>query len=260
MIARGTQSRVLASALTAALAVLPRIDAAAEVAHDFGLDPDLRGTLRLAFDARALAGDGWHFDIFTEVRSTVRENRGRESPVRVSPQQIGYPVGGRLRFPLGGEREWGLFAFHRSNHDVDEGDPELLTETIAYEVYGADWVLPPLRLAAGVYYDRGTTRAQKRQTLPFDYYLFGVRAEADVPLGERAFTGGVFEAIAQRNAGHAPAYVNLQGHLDVGALWRGSAGAWRVFLRFERIEDYRFLGDDPHHLLMLGTAIGARSP
>jgi len=84
--------------------------------------------------------------------------------------------------------------------------------------------------------------------------------ETDLPLGRAFYTGDALEAVAHRNAAHAPAYVNLSGHADVGAVWRGPTGAWRIFLRFERLEDYRYLGDPAHHLLMLGTAIGTRSP
>lgn len=241
-------------ALTA-LSLLPRVDAAAEIAHDFGLSP-LRGTIELSLDLTVVRAPTWQLEIFTGVRTFVRHNADSESPVRISPRQVHYPVGARVRWPLAAGRSWALVAFHQSNHDVDITDPILNEETISYEIYGAEYRWPQVRVLGGLYYDRGTRLSGTPQTLPFDYYLFGAAVDGWLPLGKRAYGAGRVELIAHRNADHAPRYLNVGGHLDGGARWQGEGGEMRVFLRAQRIEDYRFLGD-VRHALFVGFGIGS---
>lgn len=238
------------------LVLIPRVDAGAEITHDLGLDA-LRATIELELDLGVFAGDGWRVDAFTSVRTYVRGNREDESPVRISPQQVHFPVGARVRWRIDDESEWGLFAFHQSNHDVDTDDPVLNNETLAYEIYGADWVWRWLYVGGGLYYDRGTTLEDVPQTLPFQYYLLGATVAADVPILDIWYAAGEVTLIGHRNGDHQVPYLNIDGHLDSGVRFTGEAGSIRVFLRFERIEDYRHLGDTPRHLLSLGTGLGS---
>lgn len=239
-----------------ALALLPRLDAGAEIAHDFGLSP-LRGTINLNIDLSLLQSAPWQLDIFFGIESFVRYNQPPESPVRISPQQVHYPVGMRYRRDLGAGQAWGLFAFHKSNHDIDTTDRILNQETVSYEVYGADWLMPGLHLQGGLHWDRGTRLSSKAQDLPFDYMLFGVAVESEVPLSELAYAAARVELIAHRDAEHTPAYLDIDGHLDVGLRWAGDGGTLRVFLRGQRIENYRYLGHEPLHLVLIGTGMGS---
>lgn len=240
-------------ALTA-LSLLPRIDAFAEITHDFGLSP-LRGTIELGIDLTAVRAPTWQLEIFTGVRSFVRHNTDAESPVRISPRQVHYPVGARIRWPIDRDRSWALVAFHQSNHDVDVTDPILNEETVSYEIYGAEYRWARARVVGGLYYDRGTRLSGAPQTLPFDYYVAGAAVDGWHPLGALGYAAGRIELVAHRNAEHAPRYLNLGGHLDGGVRWPGEAGSMRLFLRAQRIEDYRFLGD-VRHALFLGFAMG----
>lgn len=241
-------------ALTA-LSLLPRVDAFAEIAHDFGLSP-LRGTIEVGVDLTVVQAPTWQLEIFTSGRTFVRHNSGSESPVRISPRQVHYPVGARLRWPLADGRSWALVASHQSNHDVDVTDPILNEETVSYEIYGAEYRWPQVRIVGGLYYDRGTRLSGDPQTLPFDYYLFGAAVDALVPLGRLGFGAGRVEVVAHRNRDHAPRYLNVGGRLDGGLRWQGEGGAMRLFLRAQRIEDYRFLGD-VRHALLLGFGMGS---
>lgn len=241
----------------AATTLLPRVDAGARVAHDFGLSP-LRGTIELGIDLTLVATATWQLDVWFGIESFVRYNQPPESPIRISPQQVHYPVGARYRRWLDPDHAWGLFAFHQSNHDIDTTDATLNQETVSYEVYGAEWLMPYLHLHGGLYWDRGTRLNGYAQEIPFDYMLFGVTAETEVPFYDPWYTAARLEAITHRDADHDPAHLSLEGHLDLGARFVGERGTLRVFLRGQRIENYRFLGDDPRHLLLLGTGLSTR--
>ncbi|MEZ4474105.1 MAG: hypothetical protein R3F60_25620 [bacterium] len=241
--------------LLLSLTLLPRLDAGAEVAHDFGLSP-LRGTIDLGVDVEVVRAPTWHLDVFFNVRSFVRYNQPPESPVRISPQQVHYPVGLRVRWPLPGDQAWGVFAFHQSNHDIDTTDAVLNRETVAYEVYGAEWIRPHLHVHGGLYWDRGTRLSGKAQDRPFDYLLGGVTVAADHDVFAPGYVAGKLTLIGHRDADHAPAYLDVDGQLDVGARWRGPGGTLRIFLRAQRVENYRWLGDEPRHLILLGTGMG----
>lgn len=249
----------------AALAWMPRVDAAGEVAYEVGLDTHLRATIRLMLDLDVVAGEGWQVSIFHETRSFVRSNDRRyETLFRISPEQIHYPVGARLRFDLEPGHAWGLLAFHQSNHDVDSFDELQARETVAYELYGAEYVAPLGHVWGGLLYDRGTRRAADgsdrlvRQSLPFDHYLAGLIAEGARDVWRSAYVGGRLAVFAHLGDEHDPPYLNLDGWLDAGWRVEGAGGAWRFFARFQRIEDYRQLGDTPRHLLLVGTALGTR--
>lgn len=243
---------MIGPSLLAALVWLPRTTAGAEAAHDLGLDGDLRGTITLAVDLQLVRGAGWRLDIFTQARTVVRENTSTETKVRISPQHIAYPVGARLRFPLEGAAEWGLFAYHQSEHDIDTDDARLNDETVSFEVYGAEYVLPRLRVGGGLYYDRGSRLDGSRQKLPFDYYLLGGTVSGWLPFFGPTYGAGSLTAIALLEE----PWVHVAGHVDAGWRLEGDAGEWRAFLRFQRISDYRYLGDSPRHLLLIGTSLG----
>lgn len=248
---------MLALALSS-IAFLPRVDAGAEIAHDLGLDDEIRATIAVQVTADLLQGGDWRLQIYFAPLTWVRSNYADESVVRISPQHINYPVGARLRFDLGGEATWGLYAFHRSDHGIDVDDAAQNEETLAFEVYGVEYQRPHLWVRGGLYYDRGTDRAGTPQTLPFRYYLFGATISVDVPLSAWAYAAGQLTAIAHRNGDHDVPYVNLAGDVEAGAKLRGQAADWRFFLRFERVEDYQFQGDTPRNLLLLGTGFGDR--
>ena len=239
-----------------ALSLLPRVDAAAEIGHFVGLGR-LRGTIRLSLDLEVVRGETFAVSIYTDALSFVRRNEGIESPVRISPQQIWYPVGARIRWDLPGDRAWGLFAFHQSNHDVDTDDARLNNETVSFEVYGAEYVMPRLRLWAGLYYDRGTRLDGRPQTLPFDYYLGGLSAAGELPLGPRWYLAGALNPVFHRNGSHQIPHLNLPGQLEAGLRFAGEGGMLRVFVRGQRVEDYQHLGDTPEHLLLLGLGLGS---
>ncbi|MFN3201158.1 MAG: hypothetical protein ACE366_22350 [Bradymonadia bacterium] len=241
--------------------VMPRLTTFAEAAHTVALSDDIRGVVATGIDAQVLRGPRWSLEIFTTFRSYVRYNREGEGVVRISPRQIHFPVGARVRFPIDAETlaaskySWGLQAFHQSNHDIDENDPVLNRETISYEVYGVTWWSPHLKALAGVYYDRGTTRAGKHQTLPFDYYLAGAQLDGWYPLSARIYGRMAFEGIVHTNGERAPGHLNVNITTDLGLRWPGASGEIRTFLRGQRLEDYRFLGDTSQHMLMVGLTL-----
>lgn len=237
---------------------VPRVDAMGEVAYDLGADDGLRATIRLGLEVDVVAGADWQLGVFTEARTFVRHNdRRRETLWRISPEQVHYPVGARLRFDLGEGYGWGLVAFHQSNHDVDSTDEQLAFETLAYEIYGAEWTTPWLRLWGGLVYDRGTRLDGTRQSLPFDRSLGAVIVEGEHAIWRSLYGAGRLHVTAHLDGDHAPAYVDLDGWLDVG--WRhvGTGGTWRAFLRGQRIENYRYLGDTPRYLIAVGTALSS---
>lgn len=242
----------------ASVAFLPRVDGGAEVAHDLGLDDEIRATIAVQVTVDFMRGQDWTLQLYFAPLTWVRSNRGKESVVRISPQHINYPVGARLRFDLGADRAWGVYAFHRSDHGIDVDDPVFNKETLAFEVYGVEYLRPHLWVRGGLYYDRGTDLGGTPQTLPFQYYLFGASVVGDVPLGDWAYAAAELTAVAHRNDDHDIPYLNLAGAVDAGAKFAGEAADWRVFLRFERVEDYQFQGDDPRYLLLLGTGFGDR--
>ncbi len=246
------------STLLLGLALLTRFDGGAEATHELGTDDELRMTIALDLDLNVLVYDEVRFDIFTGTRTYVRSNHRDESPVRISPQQIHYPVGAAIRWPS--EHPgwmWGVFALHQSNHDIDLTDEVQNRETVAYEIYGAEWLTPRWRLSGGVYYDRGTRLDGTRQTLPFDYYLGGARFEGDWPLVWRWYVAGAVELVGHREAEHDPPHLNVSGHLDAGLDHRVEGGRARTFLRFQRLEDYQHLADEPRHLLLFGIRLGS---
>ena len=243
-----------------AAAFLGRVDAHGEAAYDAGLDRDLRGHILFGLGAELVRTPSLRLEIFTTARSLVRSNRADEGPVRISPQQIYYRAGAHLRLGPPDDAAWGLFAVHQSNHDIDESDAVLIRETIAYEIYGIEWLTSGLRIAGGVYYDRGTTRELEAQALPFNYYLLGVESQASTWLQPPFYAAAAIELVAHRNGSHSPGHLNISGQIDLGAALTGRGGALRVFLRLERLEDYQFLGDRPRHLLLVGTSIDTIGP
>lgn len=246
--------------LLLSLAFLTRFDGGAEATQELGLDDELRMTFGLDLDVTVADYDGVRLDIFTATRTYVRSNVVGESPVRISPQQVHYPVGARFRFPLEASGQmWGLFALHQSNHDIDLNDEVMNRETVAYEIYGAEWVTPRWRLSGGLYYDRGTRLSGKRQKLPFDYYLGGARFEGDWPIVWHWYGAGALELVGHREADHDPPHLNVSGHLDTGLDYHSpDGGRGRAFVRFQRLEDYQHLADAPRWLLLFGFGVGTR--
>lgn len=254
---RNTLHHKTVNSLLLALSLLPRVDAGAEIAHFVGFGP-LRGTIQLDLDIEVLRAERWQLSIFTATRSFVRRNTDTESPVRISPQQIWYPVGLRLHWPQGQGRSFGLFAMHQSNHDIDNNDAPLNLETISYEVYGVEYLWPWLRVAGGLYYDRGTRLTGVRQLWPFDYYLAGLQVEGHYTFNDLFYMAGAVHAVFHRGAAHAIPYLNLPAHLDLGLRWTGEGGQARLFMRGQRVEDYLHLQDEPLHLFLLGLALDSR--
>ena len=250
----------LSPALSVALSaprLMPAVEASVEAGHDLGLDSQVRGLVEFRVRPTVVSGDDWRLMVDAGLVTWFRENRADETVVRLSPEQVGYPVAARLRFRTRDDGEWGLFAFHRSNHDVDVPDPLLVRETIAYEVYGAEW-LPtfwPLRIGGGLYWDRGTTRALERQSLPFRHMLAGVEVEARWPLHPHLELGTRNELIALRAQDHEPAYLDLDLTLEVSAPFRGELGQVRPWLRLRRIENYQWLEQPARTVLMLGLTL-----
>lgn len=243
----------------AALVWMPRFDAGAEVAYEVGLDEGLRATIELSIEVVPVAGDDWQLILFHDAQSYVRSNDRRyETLFRISPQQIHYPVGARLRFELSDGHAWGLVAFHQSNHDIDSFDERFARETLAYELYGAEWLSPWVHLWGGFLYDRGTRLDGTRQGLPLNYYVAGLIAESELPLTEVLYVGGRARLFGHLNGDHAPPHLNVDGRLDFGAALRGEGGVWRFFARIQRIEDYQHLDDRPRHLILLGTRLSTR--
>ena len=243
--------------LLAALVWLPRIDAAAEVAHDVGLDPSLRGIIQLDLEVDAVAGDGWRLCLYTSTRSWVRSNRRDETFARISPEHINYPVGAILRFPRKDGFGWGLLAHHQSNHDVDVTDAILNRETVSYEIYGAELYGPLGRIYGGLYYDRGTRLDGTQQVWPFDYYLAGINVEGEWPTAADWSLSGRLSLVGHRNGDHAPGHLNIDGHLEAGRNWTGDGGRFRAFARLARVEDYQYLGDAARHLALFGVRLGS---
>lgn len=250
----------LTGALLAPLIVLPRIAGHGEAAHTVGLTDGVRGVVAAGIEAEVVRAPGWSLEVFTTFVAWVRPNRDNEGPVRISPRQIRFPVGARLMWPLGDEYAWSLLAFHQSNHDIDTNDEALNRETIAYEIYGVEWWGPQVRLMAGLYYDRGTRLDGSHQTLPFDYYLGGAQAEAWQPIGAWGYGAGALELIGHLNEDHDPAHLNVNLTLEGGVRLEGEQGEARFFLRGVRLEDYRFLGDDPRHMLLIGVTLDCGPP
>ncbi len=250
-------------ALLLALTFMPRVDGDAEFAHDLGLDEDLRATITIGVDLDLVVGEGWRFEAFTAPNTYVRSNTETESFARISPHQIHYPVGGRLRWaldPIWGSPgwEWGLLAFHQSNHDVDVTDEVLNRETVAYEIYGAELEAPWFLLSGGLYYDRGTRLSGRRQKLPFDHYLAGVTFAAWHRFVEHWYGSGELTLVGTLDEDHSPPYLNVSGRLETGAELRGEGGRGRIFLRIQRVEDYQHLSDEPRYMLSLGLGLGTR--
>ncbi|MEE2787457.1 MAG: hypothetical protein VX589_08970 [Myxococcota bacterium] len=239
-----------------AIVWLPHVHGSGEVTHDLGLDTALRGTLALDIDLGIAQTTRWQWSIFTSVRTIVRENTQQETFFRISPEQVHYPVGTRVRWRLNQSTSWGLVAFHQSNHDVDTTDADLNTETISYEVYGAEYQSGRQVIRAGVYYDRGTRLDKTLQNWPFNYYLAGIEYTGRWPITPWLYLAGRAEFIGHRNANTPMPHITMNGHGDLGVVVRGNAADTRFFLRIARLTDYPYLGAPAHQLLSLGVRIG----
>ena len=239
---------------------VPALDAGGEFGFDLGLDADLRGVIAVGLDLQLVAGGGpnerWHLDVYTRAETTVRSNRADESPVRISPEHIGYPVGARLRFELAPDREWGPFIFHRSEHDIDLDEASLNRETLAYETYGVDLRLRSEerrgRVALAMVYDRGTRLDGTRQKRPFEYSFGALEAGGTTGLWGPSYASGWIFALGRV----ASPWADISGHLEVGARKRGIEGDARLFLRLARFANYQHLEDPARHLLLLGIGLG----
>lgn len=248
---------MLAPAFTA-LTLLPDATASVEAAHDLGLEETLRGRVFAQVAPTLFRGADWGVSIEVGLETWFRENDPlTESPVRLSPHQIRYPVAAHLRFDLPGRQVWGVFALHQSNHDVDVTDERLNRETLSFEVYGAEWRGPDFALWGGMIYDRGTTLAMRRQSWPFDYSFATLHGDARQSLWGPVDASAALTLAFHRNGDTQLPHVRVDASADVGATFTGDAGALRPFLRWTRLEDYQHLGDAPRQVLMLGLAINA---
>lgn len=259
-----TLAPALWAALTA-LRILPTADARAEAGHDLGLDDHLRGRVLVEVSPVVLAGEGCWFRINTAVETWFRSNRGNESPVRLSPEQIRYPVSGHLRFGIEGSPawSWGLFAAHQSNHDVDVTDERLVVETVSHEIYGAELLEregQDLHLWAGLVYDRGTTLAWHRQSWPFEHGIAGLHADGRLPLADWMDAGADVTAVVHRSAASQIPHLRLDAAVELSTPFPGAAGVVRPFLRLARVEDYQHLLDTPRTVALLGLSVEVRGP
>ena len=243
----------------AALVWFPQFGASVEVGHDLGLEPDLKGSITFDLSLGVVKSQGWQLEIRAGNKTYVRENRRNETMFRISPQQIHYPVGARLRFPMKESgQEWALFVRHQSNHDIDTNDAVLNRETISFEVYGVQFLGPHYTLEAGLYYDRGTRLDETQQNWPFNYFLGGARAQFEWSPNRDWYAGFDGRLIGHRNESTAIPYVDVGGYIDVGWQFWGKNGRARTFIRAERLNNYQYLGDTPRHLLLLGLGVDGR--
>jgi hypothetical protein len=169
--------------------------------------------------------------------------------------------GAVARIRLGGpEARWALFALHRSQHDLDSDDAAGNTETISYEIYGVQWRRPDnlLRVAGGIYYDRGTTLQGRAQNLPFDHYLGGVLADWLLPLAGPMYAATSLEVVFHRDAEHLPlGNVNTGGSVEVGVRLQGRRAELRIALGVRRIEDPLHLKQPARQMLLLTARAGS---
>ncbi len=173
--------------------------------------------------------------------------------MRISPRRAVYGAVARIR--LGDA--WSVFALHRSQHDIDSDDAAGNRETISYEIYGVQWRRELLRVATGIYYDRGTTLDGAAQRLPFDHYLAGARADGLLPLSGPLYVASWLELVAHRDGGHLPIpYLNTQGAIELGVRMEGPAAELRLGISLRRVEDPLYLKEPARQMLLLTASAG----
>jgi len=248
------------SALFTLLLWFPHLGGSVEAAQDIGLDDTLRGTIGLQLEAIVVQQPTWQLEVYIGHQTMVRSNRANETPFRISPEQIYYPVAARLRMPLQKTgRSWALFARHQSNHDIDTNDPVLNRETISFEAYGIQLITPKSMTELALYYDRGTRIGGRQQIWPLDYFLLGGQYGAEFELSRQTYAAGRVELVGHTNQ-HTPIpHLDISGRGDIGFQHTGRGGRVRFFLRLQRVSNYRFLGETPRHLLLVGLGIDGLS-
>ncbi|MEE2756749.1 MAG: hypothetical protein VYA30_08800 [Myxococcota bacterium] len=245
--------------ILAALIWFPDFSGAASVAHDLGGDKQLRGQFSLSTELGLVEGSNWHLGVFIDHLTYVRSNRRDETPFRISPEQIHFPVGARLSFPLDkGSRTWGLLVKHQSNHDIDTTDQSLARETLAYEYYAVFLRLKRTDFDVGVYYDRGTRLSGRQQVWPFDYLLAGANLSVEWPWSRTISSQMRLRLNMHRNESTVIPYLDFGHALDLGWRFSGIRAASRLFLSMNRVNNYQFLGDQPRNLILLGLDISSR--
>ena len=241
-----------------ALTWLPHFGGSAQFSHDLNTNDDLRGDISLNVNFGIARTESWRMNGFTSVRSMIRDNNRRETVFRISPQQVHYPVGLRLRWRLTDNSEWGLIAYHQSNHDVDTSDADLNRETISFEIYGFEWANRSTMVRLGLYYDRGTRLDGTLQNWPFNYYLAGATVCGEWPIIGDWFIGGRLTGIGHLNNQTPIPYLTVGGHAEVGIRFLGARGEFRILSRVTRLTDYPYLGATPQHILALGLDIRSK--
>ncbi|MBV71185.1 MAG: hypothetical protein CMH52_07515 [Myxococcales bacterium] len=244
--------------ILAALIWFPDFSGTASVAHDLGLDEQLRGRFSLSSQIGIVQEPTWHLGVFVDHLTYVRSNRRNETPFRISPEQIHFPVGAKLSFPMDTETgRWGLLVKHQSNHDIDSSDQSLARETLAYEYYALFFELNRTNVDVGVYYDRGTRLSGRQQVWPFDYLLAGANLFVEWPWTSTISSQIRLKLNVHRNENTAVSYFDFGHALDLGWRFSGVRASSRLFLSMNRVNNYQFLGDQPRNLLLLGLAISS---
>ena len=248
------------TALFTLLVWFPHLSGTVEIGQDLGLDDALRGTITLQLETVAIQQPSWQLEVYIRHDTFIRSNRANETPFRISPEQIYYPLGVRIKMPIPKtSRSWAVFARHQSNHDIDSNDAELNRETISFETYGAQLITPKSLVELSLYYDRGTRVDGRQQVWPLDYFLAGGRYGAEIALTHRVYASTRLEFVGHTNEGTQIPNLDISGYGELGFQTVGRTGRNRFFLRAQRINNYRFLGDTPRHLLLLGLGIDGLS-
>ena len=242
----------------AALIWFPDFSGSASVAHELGMDARLRGQFSLSAQIGIAQKPQWHLGIFIDQLTYVRPNRGYETAFRISPEQIHFPVGATLSFPMEHHHHtWGLLVMHQSNHDVDSIDAALARETLSFEYYAVFIDLEKIKFDVGVYYDRGTRLSGRKQIWPFDYLLAGTNLFFEWLWTKNASSRVQLQVVAHRNPRTSIPFVDVGHAIDVGWQWVGKRANSRFSMSYERINNYQFLGDQPLNIVLLGLTIAS---
>ena len=92
--------------------------------YELGWDEHLRGGFELGLDIDVARVNEWTLNVYVDHVTWVRSNAKDETVFRISPEQIYFPVGLKLKHDFG-TYQLAMIAHHQSNHDIDSTDQEL---------------------------------------------------------------------------------------------------------------------------------------